>query len=75
MANRPFSEMPNSAACRRPRSANASGSRNVIAIGGSLSEWYHYDTSCPPVPVNLRSHRYAAFLVVPVAKYTSSGVR
>jgi hypothetical protein len=35
-AKRPLSEMPNSAAYRRPRRANSSGSRNVIAIAESL---------------------------------------
>jgi hypothetical protein len=36
MATRPLSEMPNSAAYRRPRRANSSASRNVIAIGEAL---------------------------------------
>jgi hypothetical protein len=36
-AKRPLSEMPSSAAYRRPRCANSSGSRNVMAIGESLS--------------------------------------
>jgi hypothetical protein len=42
-AKRPLSEMPSSAAYRRPRCANSSGSRNVMAIGESLSVWYHND--------------------------------
>ena len=72
----------NSAAYGRPRFANASGSRNVIAIGESPPVWYHYDTTscqnasgqCDPV-----FHRYAAFFVLPVRacqrRSNSAGVR
>jgi hypothetical protein len=68
--------MPNSAAYRRPRCANSSDSRNVIAIGESLSVWYqHGITASWNASTKPRVHRYAAFFVVPVPKYISSGVR
>ena len=72
MARRLFNDMPNSAAYRRPRSVSCSGSRNVIAIGELLAVWYHYDT-CNRY--SFANHRYAAFLTLPVSKYSSSGVR
>jgi len=37
--------------------------------------WYHYDTPHSIPLASLLSHRYAALLVVPGAKYISSGVR
>ena len=69
IARRPFNEMPDSAAYRRPRSASASGSRKVIAIGEPLRRWYHDDTTGRCASVH---HRYAAFFAVPVSKYDIS---
>jgi hypothetical protein len=67
--------MPNSAAYRRPRSANSSGNRNVIAIECSLPRWYHYDTADQRPPINLRVHRYTTRLGSPVSKRCLSSMR
>ena len=57
-ATRALSEMPRSAAYRRPRRANSSGSRNVIAIEESL----HYGITMIPYPGSIERCEPIVFL-------------